>query len=369
VVPMLPMLVGVGDGGRGTTVGLALAAPPLARLIVNSGLGWISDKIGRVPVIVLGDALAAGATMATGGASSASALVPARLAYGAGGAAMVVGTNAWLTDITALPKLLPNRGLILGSVAAINNSIWALGPAIGGTLTSVLANPTIALGGLGSCMLACSFATGFGVKEAPLSEMTQKKDDFVLSRFIKSQSQRGILVANAAIAINYATLMAIVPLRCTELGLDDPALIAQLYGVMAFVGIISGPFSGYFCDMYGRLVVMIPGLSLCAGATVFMALAPDVSSFCIAALLRSAGEGFAAPVIFTATSDAAPTRHRGIALAMARNAGDLAYFVSAPFLGFLADFSGSAIPLMAASSLTGFSSYFVYSQLICSPRK
>ena len=264
-----------------------------------------------------------------------------RIGYGAGAAGEVVGATAWFTDATA-GRLRHRRGLIFGTVTSCNAAVWFLGPALGAGLAA-LTDPTTALhcvgAGIASTALFTALVVGEPRKtiEEPPSQKTSPSEPLVVRAF-RDPAQRGIFAANAALSVNYACLMALVPLQCAELGLTG-AQVAGLYGLLSCVSILAGPASGALSDAYGRTIVVVPGLATCALGTVGLALAGDPTAFVAAALVRSLGEGIAAPAVAALTSDRAPDDSRGQSLALARNAGDAAYCLAAPLYGLLADLS------------------------------
>ncbi|KAJ8600968.1 hypothetical protein CTAYLR_006335 [Chrysophaeum taylorii] len=336
---IVPLLATVSSSATGS--GLALAAPSVARLCSNSVLGRCADQFGRVPVIVGGEVVAAAATAAAGCASSVYALVPARFAFGVGGSAFGVGTVAWLTDVTAAPGIRRHRGVIMGVMGAFSAGAWYAGPAVSGTLAAQI-GPAAAFGGLGAAILACAGA-GLALPEPPRA--ADPPED---ARFRIGETQTALAVAHATLALNYAALIGIVPLRVATL--DGPA--TGLFGLIAAVAVLASPISGLASDRLGRIPIVLPGLAACALGTAGLALAPDPLSFTAAALLRTAGLDLAAPAIVAATSDFAPSHARGQALAFTRNAADVTYISAAPLLGFLSDLSGPELPLITCALFT-----------------
>ena len=66
IVPVLPMFAAEMGGHLGATgVGMVIAAPSAARIILNIPLGRLADTIGRKPLMWAGTALTATGTVAT----------------------------------------------------------------------------------------------------------------------------------------------------------------------------------------------------------------------------------------------------------------------------------------------------------------
>jgi EmrB/QacA subfamily drug resistance transporter len=104
----------------------------LAALLL--GIGAFSDRVGRRPVYIVGLAVFALASLASGLAPSTTALIIARGVQGAGAAAMFATTIALLS--TSYEGR--DRGVAFGVWGAINGAAAAAGPILGGLLTEGL---------------------------------------------------------------------------------------------------------------------------------------------------------------------------------------------------------------------------------------
>jgi MFS family permease len=105
---------------------------PLAGLLVLGGR--LGDLFGRRRVFLLGAVVFAGASAVGGAAPSFGVLLAARVLQGAGGALMLPATVAILSAAFD-PR---DRGRALGTMGGIAATAGALGPTVGGLLTSAL---------------------------------------------------------------------------------------------------------------------------------------------------------------------------------------------------------------------------------------
>ena len=105
---------------------------PLAGLLVLGGR--LGDLLGRRRIFLLGTALFGGASAVAGLAPVFPVLLAARVAQGVGGALMLPATVAILSS--AYPP--DTRGRALGTMGGIAAVAGALGPSIGGILTSLV---------------------------------------------------------------------------------------------------------------------------------------------------------------------------------------------------------------------------------------
>lgn len=105
---------------------------PLAGLLVLGGR--LGDLLGRRRVFLVGAVVFAGASALGGAAPDFGVLLAARVCQGAGGALMLPATVALLSAAFD-PR---ERGRALGAMGGIAATAGALGPTIGGLLTSAL---------------------------------------------------------------------------------------------------------------------------------------------------------------------------------------------------------------------------------------
>ncbi|MDD7937090.1 MFS transporter [Actinomycetospora lutea] len=105
---------------------------PLAGLLVLGGR--LGDLLGRRRVFLLGAVVFAGASAVGGAAPDFTVLIIARVLQGAGGAMMLPATVAILSSAFDADQ----RGRALGAMGGIAATAGALGPTVGGLLTSAL---------------------------------------------------------------------------------------------------------------------------------------------------------------------------------------------------------------------------------------
>ena len=128
-LPDVMQTFGVGSAAVQWVLNASLLA--LAGLLVLGGR--LADLLGRRRVFLVGSALFAGASAVAGLAPLFAILLAARVVQGVGGALMLPATVAILS--AAYPREARGRALgTMGGVAALAD---ALGPTIGGVLTSV----------------------------------------------------------------------------------------------------------------------------------------------------------------------------------------------------------------------------------------
>ena len=137
---------------------------PLAGLLVFGGR--LGDLLGRRRVFVLGTVLFAGASAIGGLAPSMPLLLAARVVQGAGGALMLPTTIA-IVGVTYPPA---RRGWALGTMGGAAAVAGALGPTIGGVLTSAFSWRAVLLVNVPLAIAAVMLALRHVAADAPRTE-------------------------------------------------------------------------------------------------------------------------------------------------------------------------------------------------------
>ena len=366
VVPILPVYAASTLGMGASGVGIVLATPALMRVLLNAPCGQLADRVGRVPMMAAGEAAAAVGIAGTGLATGMFDMVVSRVVLGAGGAVATAGSAAWTADLTALTSTRPHRGAILGGMAALTSASWVLGPAVGGVLCHHL-GPSMMFGGVSCAAALCSAAYVAHVPEIAKEEGPSKEEKPKTSsatwELLSLSRQRAAVIANAALAANYAVALSVFPLHCAATCSYGPLEVGCLFSGMAALGCIGGPVSGYLSDKFGRAAVIAPGLLLCALGDVALCGATNPTTLTAAAFVLGAGECLAAPAIAAATADEAPADRRSEALALSRTATDIVFLTLPPSLGLAADALGCGVPLAAVGAASAVAAIHVAQRL------
>lgn len=127
-LPIFATTLGLGTGG----VGLIIALPQLTKLLFNLPVGFLVDRYGRKPSLIIGGVLDAVGQYGTALATGLTDLTPARLLIGVGSATTATASQAYTLDVVG--KFPNHSGLLLGLVQAVGFLAFALGPAVGGRL-------------------------------------------------------------------------------------------------------------------------------------------------------------------------------------------------------------------------------------------
>ncbi len=138
VAPILPLFIesvyGPGRGGIASTTGLLFAISGGTSALAAGGIGWLSDRVGYKPLIVLNLLLTALSLFLHGVAQSIAQLALMRVLYGLAAGGILPTMNA------LVGRLIPpnSYGKAYGLTSSMTSLGMAAGPFLGGIMASWL---------------------------------------------------------------------------------------------------------------------------------------------------------------------------------------------------------------------------------------
>lgn len=202
-------------GNNYTLIGIALGAYGLTQAILQIPFGWLSDRIGRKPVIYLGLILFAMGSLVAAIAVDIYWVIIGRVIQGAGAiSAAVMALAADLTREEHRTKAMATIGMTIGMVFAIS---LAVAPAL---------NQWIGVPGIFILTGVLAVLAILVVKQIipdPQISRFHSDTEVTATRFRDVLRDRQLLRLNYGIFALHATLMAlwlVVPLTLREAGMD-----------------------------------------------------------------------------------------------------------------------------------------------------
>lgn len=147
-VPILPLYL-VHRGGDPLLVGIVLASGVAGRAAAQYPGGWLSDRVGRRPVMLVALASYAVLFLPYLFALPVDVIVPLRFVQAFLAGLYFPAATALVADLTPLS----DRGVAYGRLRASEQVGWLLGPALGGVVASVRLD-AVFLGSAVLCMVA-----------------------------------------------------------------------------------------------------------------------------------------------------------------------------------------------------------------------
>ena len=346
LTPTLPIYI-IHLGGRASDVGLLTGIFTLTAVASRPFVGREVDRRRSKPFLVLGAFVFALASAVYNRVRSVSALLWLRAFHGLGISCFTTASTTLVANL-APPR---RRGEAMGAFGTASNVALTLGPALGMRLLRDwgFAGLFLASAALG----ALALSLGMPVREPRQLSSLKAADGGLISR--------GALFPASivfALTITYGAVLAFLPILAQRRGIHGFEFFFTLYAVIL---ILSRTITGRFSDRYGRGAVILPGLTMVAGAMALLAVARSLALLLAGASLYGLGFGAVHPALLAFTVDRVPPRARGAAMATFGLAFDLGIGLGATVLGYLLPWTGLAglYAIAAGMALMGMALFAV----------
>lgn len=385
MVPVIPLFVAqVGNDMGSLGVGLVMAAPSAAMMVLNVPLGRLCDTTGRKPLMYLGTALTAVGTLMSGFAGSVLTLAACRLLVGAGICASSTGSSAYMADLT--DRAPGHRAKIMGINQAIAGSVWVVGPAAGGYLADaygyrnsfVIASVGAALCSVGYSRLpetlvrarvgsASQSAPGGTSGDRPSigSAADETRGRWASARLSAAQwredimpllrcgNQQALVALSAVPSLRWSCFSTVVTLHAASVLGGGPKEVGLMFTALALSQGLSMPVGAYLADKVGgaRLPIVVPAGLLSCAAFASVGVATSLDQFLAAMAVQGFCAGFTLPAQGAFRAESTPQALRGQAMSLERQAGSVISLVGPIGLGLLADLAGSQTSIFLTASL------------------
>jgi len=154
VLPLLALYAADLPGASASLIGLALGIYGLTQALLQVPLGWLSDQVGRKPVIVAGLCLFALGSVIAAEAQSIYGIIAGRMLQGAGAiASTVMALVADLTREEQRTKAMALVGISIGLAFALALILGPLLASLGGLSLVFWFTASLALCGIGIVLL------------------------------------------------------------------------------------------------------------------------------------------------------------------------------------------------------------------------
>jgi DHA1 family tetracycline resistance protein-like MFS transporter len=343
VMPILPFYARE-FGADATTLGFLLMVYAAAQFVCAPLWGWLSDRVGRRPVMLVTVAGTSLSLLALGLAGSLESLFLARMLGGCFAANIGVA-SAYIADVTGEDE----RTRWMGMLGASFGVGFVLGPAIGGLLAPYgYGVPMLVAAGLS----ALNFGQAvFVLREPPSRAQGERGADVGRLAVLRDPLIRWLCLSNLLFSIAVTQLETVFAFFMMDRFSYDAREVAFVLVGMAVVmgGIQGGGMKALSARFSERSLVMMGTLLL---AAAFLAMPESASVLVLLAPLGLAAVGRAVvqPSLMSLVSVAADTRSRGVAMGTFQSAASLARVVGPVAAGWLYDREDAA-PFWLASGL------------------
>lgn len=301
IIPKLPAYL-TGLGGA-EYKGLIISLFTITAMISRPFSGKIADKVGRIPVMIIGTSVCVIISLLYPILSSVAGFLFLRLVHGFSTGFTPTGLTAYLSDIIPYNK----RGEAMGLLGTAGTVGMAAGLAVG---------PGIANDFGLNVMFYCSSATAvisiavlFGIKETLSHKQKFSAEVFKIHK--RDLLEPRVLITCIVMLLttySYGAVFTVIPDLCTHVGIYNEGLPFMFLTVASLsVRLIAGKAS----DRYGRRKVLLVSSTLGAISMLVLGLAEAPREVLIAITLYGFAQGMTSPTLFAWATDLSDEKHKG----------------------------------------------------------
>ena len=363
LLPVLPLYFKE-QGIDLATLGLVIAAWPAARLVSEPVFGWLADRTGRVPLMVIG-------LVATGVFGALPLVWTGPLAFfllragaGLGAALYDPAARGFLTDATPADR----RGEAFGLYGAAQMGGLLFGPSIGALGADRLGGIAFVFVFSAIAAVVAAVAIALRVREegpahkadaAPASDRTALPPDspYVEGRVAAALAadrsgdadvrgdrvlrlvNRGLISAiilNAGSYYGFGTYEVIWSLFLEGLG-ADLALIGLTFTMFGLPVLVLSPYAGRLVDRRGPFLFIVLGMVLPAVTAVLYTLMRDPALAVPLILVEATGAALLSPALYAVVAASSPRGRSSTAQGLFGAAGTLGFIIASVTSGVLAE--------------------------------
>jgi len=288
--------------------------------------GKLSDKIGRIPVMVFGTIICIVSGFFYPLMTSLFGFLFLRFVHGLSTGFKPTATAAYVADIISPHRRGEAMG-ILGMSAALGLS---LGPILGSYLVRTYSYDVMFYA---SSMLAfLSVIILLGMKET-----VEQKEKFRLKMLLLKKNEifeTAIMPAAILMFLSiftYGVVLTNMPAFGKLFGVENNGVFLTILTIGAFM---TRFFSGKASDKYGRIVVLKVGISILVLAVIGISFTMNITMFYATAALLGVAMGSINPTLFALTIDLTPRDARGKGVASLYIAMELGIGIGALIAGY-----------------------------------
>jgi MFS family permease len=357
ILPYLPLfLKGEADSSM-LMIGVIASMYYVGTLLFASPLGWLSDAIGRKPVIVMGVALYAASTLLFTTTLEPRWFILFRLLEGIGAAAVGPAGQAFIADITAEHQRSKAYGLLttaqFGGLIVGPSLAWPVYHAFGEGTDGFYA---IFYAAAASAALA-TVALVTLIREPPA---TARRKSYIREHGRERPKYREVLtpavLAFVLIAFtshfSMGAFEVVWSIRLSDLGASLSYI--SLTFVAFSVPMLLSFAGGMLADRLSRFAMMFSGLAVAAGAWIVYGVTEDFTLILVASVVEGLAVAFSYPAKQAFLIQVSPVVWRGTVVGVENTSMQLAGLIgtlTAPIIyGWI---GGYVLALAGATSLLG----------------
>jgi multidrug resistance protein len=324
-------------GVSSTLVGTLVTIFGVGRLVANMPAGYLSQRIGRKPLLAAGPLLVAVSAAGAALTSDFATLLVWRFLQGVGSGVYVTTSMAALADISPPASRAGNLALYQ---AALQLGA-TMGPAFGGYLANLFGYTApfwayMVVGLTAATLAIVAFKDTLNKADArkPLPSAVSRRG-MMTAPFTSVCILAGVVFFTRA-----ATLFQLIPLLGSESFGLSVAQVGLALTVNAMMNFVALPFAAPLTDRLGARGVVFWSTLGSAAALALIYAAPSVTWFWAAVVLLGFASGVSYPATSAFTISCLPRERYGPGMGVQRTFGDVGFVIGPVAIGAMADASG-----------------------------
>ncbi|MCH7655946.1 MAG: MFS transporter [Chloroflexi bacterium] len=325
-------------------VGVLIAVNAIPRFFTGPLTGYLTDRLGRKPLIMLGPAIRGATNFGQVFADDYVTFLVLEVIGQIGVAMWATSSNVLLSDVTTTA----NRGRVLALRQMSMRLGFVAGPLVGGVLAAVYGLPALfLLNGISKVVIVLTVL--FLVKEtrpraastpalaAPSGEPRPRRA-FSLRPF-RDRAFVALAFASAGGAVAQAGVMqTLIPAHARlSIGADETA-VGFLISLAALAAFLAAFPNGIIMDRFGRKVSLVPALALLGAASFLLGIGDAYVVLALVVVVQGVGGSMAMTGTHAYAMDLAPADGRGAFLGMVMAAQSVGAIAGPAIAGALYEF-------------------------------
>lgn len=288
-------------------LGLIIALATLSAAISRPFSGKLTDRWGRVPVMIMGSTMGMIVCFLYPALASVYGFLTLRFMHGFATGFKPTGTSAYVADIVG-PEI---RGEAMGIASFFGTTGMALGPSIGSII--FLEYDINVLFYVSGCTSIFSILILSGMKET-----LKNKQPFNFSMLVVKKNEifePTVIPASIVMMLSmvaFGALLTLSPDFSKHLGIENKGLFFSFYTGSSMLSRVVG---GTLSDKLGRVIVLKYSMVIIFGSMIFIGFSSTPTWLFIGALIYGVGNGLTNPTLFAWTVDLCPEKFRGRGIA------------------------------------------------------
>ncbi len=299
--------------------------------------GKLTDKIGRIPVMVIGASVCFALGFIYPLVTTIFGFFVLRLVHGFSTGFKPTGTVAYVADVVPIQK----RGEAMGIAGVFGTTGMAMGPSLGGQIT--LMYSIEAMFYVSSALAILSILILVGMKET-----LEKPEKFRLSHLkitrhdVYEPTALPPSIVMALTVFSFGIVLTVIPDFSVHLGIANKG---HFFTVFTLSSLIVRILAGKISDKFGREPVLMIATLLYITALLTIGFASNVAMFFTGAVIYGFAVGMNSPTLFAWTADLSPDASRGKAMATTFIALELGIMMGAVLSGWVFDNNPANFPV------------------------